>query len=126
MGDLERKAKAFEKECESRQEAAMQAALNRATGEQKELLIKILAKMTGNMSVFAFKIWAEKVQAQRVDDADDQNLVPHDQHEEVAGLQEVVRGLHGRRAGQVQAQGGAPDGAKRSVVGCSTGSRGAA
>ena len=61
LEDLERKAKAFEKECESRQEAAMQAALNRATGEQKELLIKILAKMTGNMSVFAFKIWAEKV-----------------------------------------------------------------
>ena len=61
LEDLERKAKEFEKECESRQEAAMQAALNRATGEQKELLIKILAKMTGNMSVFAFKIWAEKV-----------------------------------------------------------------
>merc|ERR1711977_621327 len=60
LEDLEKKAKAFEKECESRQEAAMQAALNRATGEQKELLIKILAKMTG-MSVFAFKIWAEKV-----------------------------------------------------------------
>merc|ERR1711939_478802 len=58
---VQKMAKAFEKECESRQEAAMQAALNRATGEQKELLIKILAKMTGNMSVFAFKIWAEKV-----------------------------------------------------------------
>merc|ERR1712167_111848 len=54
-----RKAKAFEKECESRQEAAMMAALSRATGEQKELLIKILAKMTGNMSVLGFKKWFE-------------------------------------------------------------------
>merc|ERR1712072_189644 len=65
LEDLERKAKAFEKECESRQEAAMMAALSRATGEQKELLIKILAKMTGNMSVFAFKIKEELLMGQR-------------------------------------------------------------
>merc|ERR1712159_565671 len=36
LEDLERKAKAFEKECESRQEAAMQAALNRATGDAQD------------------------------------------------------------------------------------------
>jgi len=39
----------------------MMAALGRATSEQKELLIKILAKMSGNLEVFAFKVWAEKV-----------------------------------------------------------------
>ena len=58
---LEKQAKDFEKEAESRQEAAMMAALGRATSEQKELLIKILAKMSGNLEVFAFKVWAEKV-----------------------------------------------------------------
>ena len=57
---LEKQAKDFEKEAESRQEAMM-AALGRAKKKQKELLIKILAKMSGNLEVFAFKVWAEKV-----------------------------------------------------------------
>ena len=58
---LERKAKEFENEASSRQEQATAAAINRCSSEQKDLLIKIMAKMCDNFLIFGWSVWKKKM-----------------------------------------------------------------
>lgn len=58
---LERKAKEFEEEASSRQDQATAAAINRCSSEQKDLLIKIMAKMCDNFLIFGWSVWKKKM-----------------------------------------------------------------
>lgn len=58
---LEKKAKEFEMEAASRQEQATMAAINRCSSEQKDLLIKIMAKMCDNFLIFGWSVWKKKM-----------------------------------------------------------------
>ena len=60
MEELERLAKKYKDDAEERQNQAASAAFNRATGAQKDMMIKILSKLTGNMSMLSFKVWKRK------------------------------------------------------------------
>ena len=55
------KAKEFENEAASRQEQATAAAINRCSSEQKDLLIKIMAKMCDNFLIFGWSVWKKKM-----------------------------------------------------------------
>ncbi len=58
---LEKKAKEFEQEASSRSEQATMAAINRCSSEQKDLLIKIMAKMCDNFLVMGWSMWKKKM-----------------------------------------------------------------
>merc|ERR1712091_107992 len=60
LEELERLAKKYKDDAEERQNQAASAAFNRATGAQKDMMIKILSKLTGNMSMLSFKVWKRK------------------------------------------------------------------
>ena len=57
----EKKAKEFEQEASSRSEQATMAAINRCSSEQKDLLIKIMAKMCDNFLVMGWSMWKKKM-----------------------------------------------------------------
>ncbi|KAH8085039.1 mannosyl-oligosaccharide 1,2-alpha-mannosidase [Aureococcus anophagefferens] len=61
LADLEAKAIEYKADAEKRQEDAAAAALARATGAQKDLLIKIMSKMCGNYMMMGWSVW--KLQA---------------------------------------------------------------
>ena len=52
--------KKYKDDAEERQNQAASAAFARATGAQKDMMIKILSKLTGNMSMLSFKVWKRK------------------------------------------------------------------
>ena len=60
LEELERLAKKYKDDAEERQNQAASAAFARATGAQKDMMIKILSKLTGNMSMLSFKVWKRK------------------------------------------------------------------
>ena len=60
LAELEKLAKQYKEDAEKRQEDAAAAAFARATGGQKDLMIKILSKLTGNLAMMSFKIWQRK------------------------------------------------------------------
>ena len=57
LADLEAKAKEYKADAEKRQEDATAAALARATGAQKDLLVKIMSKMCGNYMMMGWSVW---------------------------------------------------------------------
>ena len=57
LADLEQRAKDYKVDAEKRQEAAAAAAMARATGAQKDLLIKIMSKMCGNYMMMGWSVW---------------------------------------------------------------------
>ena len=61
LADLEQRAKDYKVDAEKRQEDAAAAAMARATGAQKDLLIKIMSKMCGNYMMMGWSVW--KLQA---------------------------------------------------------------
>jgi uncharacterized protein YukE len=60
LEEIERQSKQYKDDAEQRQNDAAKNAFARASGKQKDLLVRILSKMTGNQTVMVFKIWKRK------------------------------------------------------------------
>lgn len=62
LQELDRLAKEYEADATQRKEDATAAQIARCSGDQKALLIKILAKMCGNFTIIGWSKWKMKVE----------------------------------------------------------------
>ncbi|KAJ1463020.1 hypothetical protein M885DRAFT_610049 [Pelagophyceae sp. CCMP2097] len=65
VASLDEAAKAFEADAARRQEDFTAARIARCTGAQRDLVVKILAKMCGNLVIVGWRRWRQKGEVYR-------------------------------------------------------------